>query len=124
MPAPFHIYPVNPIPGAIYSLIVTNIDFGLTLYGEFEGEFFSVDKFTLQQLRQNNAFPRLTLTRKYLIRYNNNDGGSGNLNIDLVQFIPEQRRPLLIQQFNLNSIIGPRVIEIPFILAPQPPQNV
>ena len=111
MPQP-NIYRVNHLNGSIYKLIVESIDFELRLYNS-NGLFFSVNRDTLPGVKQNNYFPRLHLNRKYLLRYNNNDGGAGRLNFAIIQFIPN-RRPIVIERYNINSISGPSVIEIPF----------
>ena len=111
MPQP-NIYRVNHLNGSTYKLIVQSIDFELRLYNK-NGLFFSVNRNTLTEVIQNNHFPRLHLNRKYLLRYNNNDGGAGRLNFTIIQFIPN-RHPIVVEQYNINSIIGPNVIEIPF----------
>ena len=116
MPVKPHIYTVNPVPGSRYRLVVRGVDYALRLF-DTQDELVSVNNMNLVQFKQNDLHPWLALKRLYLIRYNNNDGGNGNLNLSIVQYYPDSDSPLILRNFDLNDILGPQVMEIPFILA-------
>jgi hypothetical protein len=112
-----HIYQVDALPGSTFRLIVRGVDWALRVYNTTD-EMVSVNNTTLSQFQQNDEHPLLELRRKYLIRYNNNNGSNGNLNLSIVQYYPNNTNPVIVRNFDLTDIMGPQVIEIPFMLVP------
>ena len=115
MPTKEHAYPVNHLPGSRYRLIIRDVDFALRVY-DSGGELISVNKMNLHEFQQNDEHPWLFLRKRYLIHYNNNDGGNGNLNLSIEQYYPDNTNPEIVRNIDLHDIFGPQVVEIPFIL--------
>jgi len=110
----FYEYSIKRIPNSVAQLIVLNVDYELTLFDNNGTLVFSVNKETYKQVKQEDI-PVLNTDEEYLIRYNNNDGGNGILNIKMVQIVNNQEINI-IHKYYINSISGNTVMNIPFIL--------
>lgn len=109
------VYSVKYLNESRFRLFILDLDYQLIVSNTSE-EFFVVDKYSLQEVIDNDQLPYLDWRRRYYIRYNNNDRGPGKLNIE-IRLIAGAEEIIVFGHRNL-SISGPQVIEFPLLFHP------
>jgi len=102
-------FPVSSDPTATFEFRLLEVDYEVRLYWQN----------TVVLGAKAHDTPKtapLLRKRKYCVRYNNNDGGDGRLNFQVVQILNGVEQEIL--AVDNSAILGPRVIEIPFMLWP------
>lgn len=116
MPIPREYRPIKILPSqkARILLVVNDVDYGLEVFNRWGSEY-SLTREYLRDAIRNKRWLRLKLNCKYVLRYNNNDGGKGILDCEVIQYCDDGSEEVL-SQFFQSSIQGPTVFEIPFYL--------